>query len=96
MQTRARDEPKHRNEVQIREYMEASCSILSGLTPPKPPPIYIYGIQNEYQLSRTLVATSKERPITKHTNEFIKFQPHTTANRNQFNMQLNFPKRTGH
>jgi len=53
-------------------------------TPPvviavKPPPIYVYDIENKYHFSRTLAATCQKPPIIKHTNDFIKFQPENKA-----------------
>jgi len=45
----------------------------------KPPAIFIYGITNRYQFSKTLTATCQIRPVVKQTAEFIIFQAQSKA-----------------
>jgi len=40
----------------------------------KPPPLYVYGIQNKFNFSRTLAATCQIKPIISHTQQHIRFQ----------------------
>lgn len=54
--------------------------------PPKtsrPPPIFIYNIQNKFQFTKTISAVCKIKPLYQHTSEYIKLQVQTQEDYNK-------------
>lgn len=58
----------------------------------KPPPIYVYGVQNKFQFSRTLAAVCRTKPRIYHTQQQVRFQTNSYADYEELKTYYNQQK----